>query len=720
MSPDSFTRLWALGYTRLVPVIPPDAQVSENSTLYRRVGTRQDARGKLPGVRGRNGLWHSWDWTQHVTDPDDFDRWQAMGAGTGIVTGDGLIAIDADTTDEALARIIRDTIREHLGETPIRVGRYPKALYLLRVTDPYSYRRIDFGPPDEHRNYERVEVLSDRKFFVAEGTHPKTGKPYTWPRDLVPYADLPLFRPEQIDDLLTALRAALPSASTVQIEGGGDTPHSQEALRGDLAAIRKAVHATPNTSEFFPTRESYRDFGYAVKAALPDNAGEAFDIFADWCARWQDGDNDPGVVDADWRRMKPPFRRGAGWLYEIAERLSGGAFTAAEVHFQPVPERAPSPFDLQSAPEPSSKASDTFPLLTIAEIVQRPPPTFLIDRHVPETSVGFLYADPGVGKSFLALDMALSIAHGMPEWHGAKVAVPEDPAVLYIAAEGSFDLRNRIMAWQKHKGVAEPARTFLVLERTVRFTSQTDVDKLVRTIHAAHVRPALVVVDTVSRALPGVDENGQADMTVFVEACAAVQREFACSVLGVHHTNKSGGMRGSTVLYGAGDYVMKLERKRGSAIGTLLMEKQKAAEDGWTRQVIFERVALDDGQSSLVPVALDGPAGTAGSGKMGATLADLVLSAMQAAWDAGEPWHPKAQTRERYAVRRMAADFGVAGDKAESLLAAWEAGGLIEFADCGGRSKVKGYRVHRPADGGGTLMNGLGGIDDLGDGDVFG
>ena len=111
-TPSAFTRLWAMGYTRIVPVIPPAAEVSPYSTLYKRVGTRQDARGKLPGTKGPHG-WASWDWTQHVTDPIDFARWDAMGAGAGIVTGDGLVAIDADTMDEALAQVTRDVIREH-------------------------------------------------------------------------------------------------------------------------------------------------------------------------------------------------------------------------------------------------------------------------------------------------------------------------------------------------------------------------------------------------------------------------------------------------------------------------------------------------------------------------------------------------------------------------------------------------------------------------------
>lgn len=691
----AFTRLWALGYTRIVPVIPPDAQISENSTLYKRVGTKQDARGKLPGVKGRNGLWHSWDWTQHQTDPSDFDRWHAMGAGVGIVTGDGLLAIDADTTLEPLAQIIRDTIKDHLGATPIRVGRYPKALYLIRVTDPYSYRRIDFGEPDASGNHERVEILSDRKFFVAEGIHPKTNKPYTWPRDLLPYDDLPLFRPEQIDDLMDALRAALPAASKVQIEGGGDTPINQDALKGDLQAITKAVKSTPNRSKDFPTREAYRDFGYAIKAALPDHEHEAKELFHDWCARWDEGTNEPDIIDADWRRMKPPFRRGAGWLYEIAERLSDGQFTQAEVHFSPVEAQEPSPFDLQAQAEREATQDDLYPVLTISQLANRPPPTFLIDRHIPDVSVGFLYSAPGVGKSFLALDMALCIAHGLETWQGDKVTTdPAKRGVVYIAAEGSFDLGLRIKAWHAARGLEPGDAPFYVIETTIDFMQPEDVAKLVRTVRSVGCAVAFVVVDTVSRAMPGADENAQKDMTLFVRACDAVRDQFKCAVLGVHHASKSGDLRGSTVLRGAGDFVMRLEKRTGS-VRALEMEKQKAAPDGWISQFAFGVWSLGEGVSSLVVERVDGDVLPGGGRNPASGLA--ILEAMDRAWVAGAPWSSAHQSRERYAVRRICADFGYGREDAEQMVSGWVTMGLIAEEVRDAKAHVRGYRVKEGA-----------------------
>ena len=359
--------------------------------------------------------------------------------------------------------------------------------------------------------------------------------------------------------------------------------------------------------------------------------------------------------------------------------------------FEPVADTEPSPFDVQAESEREAEGGDIFPLLTIDEIVSRPPPTFLIDRHIPDVSMGFLYSDPGVGKSFLALDMALSIAHGLPDWHGDAIKAKEGAVVVYIASEGSFDLRNRIRAWHKARGIEDFTKRFLVIERTINFMHPDDVQKLVRTIRAAGVDPALTIVDTVSRAMPGSDENLQKDMTVFVQACDAVRDAFACAVLGVHHAGKSGDMRGSTVLRGAGDFVMKLERKRGASVGTMTMEKQKAAADGWNYQILFEKVGLDDGQSSLVPSRA---ASVVGQGaELTPAGVGMVFEAMRAAWDAGEPWSKAARSGDRYAVSRMVWDFNFKGDEAEQALALWEASGFIRAETVCRKSKKVGFRV---------------------------
>lgn len=686
----TFEKIAGLGYTDLVPIVPPGVPVSATSSLAKRVGTRADARGKVPGIKGRNGEWYSFDWVPYQADADDLRRWADMGAGVGIKTGGGLLAIDADTLDEDCARIIRDAVRQHFGQTPIRVGRYPKALYLIRTTEPAPYARILFGQPDtEGKRPHLCEFLTERRQFVAEGVHPVTNQPYSWPSPLIPADELVTVTPEQLAAFQRDLQSLLPDTAPLSAEGAGGATN-QEALRGDPAMVRKAVAATPNTSAKYPSRGDYLAMGYAIKAAIEDDA-EAFETFSEWCDKWQDGSNDPDIVEADWRRMKGPFKRGAGWLYQQAEEAG---FDTAQVFFDPIVSAPASPFDTQAETAKAEEDTETFPILSIGDLLNRPPPTYLIDRHIPDVSVGFLYADPGAGKSFLAMDIGLHIAHGRDTWHGDPIALPEAnsaPVAIYLAAEGAFDLRNRILAW--HKAHDLPiTNNFLVIEQPMNFMQADDIRKLIRSIRGTGRKPAFVVVDTVSRMLPGADENSQKDMTLFVKACDAVRDAFRCAVLGVHHAGKSGDLRGSTVLRGAGDYVMRLDRKRGATIGTLTMEKQKSAEDGWSYQMELRKTKLDDGQSSLVPFRLEG--GAVG-GDAGAAAAPLVLEAMRRAWDAGQPWTmaSNVRDRERHAVRRMVADFGYKGDAAEEVLRVWAAAGMIETALRDSKTHIKGLRV---------------------------
>lgn len=693
---NEFLAFQALGYTRLVPIIPPDAEVSANSSLNK----RRDARGKAVGVRGWDGKWFGFDWLPHESDDADFSRWHDMGAGVGVKTGQHngftLIAIDADTLNPKWAKITRDIVSSHLGDNlPIRVGKYPKAAYICRVDGEYRYTRVEFGERNDKGSLQdRVEILSDGRQFVAHGIHPATNKPYTWPRPLTPFDTLPAFTPNQIDKLMAALQEALPAAAPL-VREGATTEINQSALKGKLETVSKAVRTTPNTSALFPTREAYRDYGYAIKAALPDDQQAAFELYADWCDRWVEGENDPEIVEADWRRMKPPYRRGAGWLYELAEQHSNGTFTEAEAWFEDIDETiANNPFAEINLNAPEAK-TDTYKLLTIDEIVNRPPPVWLIDRHIPQKSVGFLYSEPGAGKSFLALDIALSIAYGMPTWQGDAITAADGTSVIYIAAEGSYGFRNRIAAWRKARGLTENlSKRFFLIEQSINFMSDEDIKRLLRTLSGVTAdghRPSLVFVDTVSRALPGADENLQKDMTLFVKACDAVKDGYGCAVMGIHHAGKAGDMRGSTVLKGAGDFVFHLSRKKGATIGALECEKQKDGPDGWSDSYRFETVGLGEGETSLVVGRTE--MGVGPSVALTPDISAAVLDAMRAAWDEGAPWSKAPQSKERYAVRRMIADFGFDGMKAEETLAIWEQTGLIRVATLSAKHRLTGYQV---------------------------
>ncbi|MDF1586460.1 bifunctional DNA primase/polymerase [Marinimicrococcus flavescens] len=118
--------------SRLLPIIPPDAPLSSGSKVP------AENRGKVPGKLGIGG-WHGYDWRSAPPATNgNLRAWAASGAGLGIRLGDGLIAVDIDVLDERLAEEIARLVSEHLGSSPVRIGRPPKRLMLYRVADDVS------------------------------------------------------------------------------------------------------------------------------------------------------------------------------------------------------------------------------------------------------------------------------------------------------------------------------------------------------------------------------------------------------------------------------------------------------------------------------------------------------------------------------------------------------------------------------------------------------
>lgn len=571
----TFAQFHALGYTRLVPIVPPDAQIRPSSAFAK----NRSSLGKAVGVKGRDGLWGGFDWLHYEPDEHDIDRWQRMGAGIGIRTGNGLIAIDADTLDPDHARTIRDAVERHFGRLPVRIGRYPKALYVIRTPDSYRYTRVEFG------ENERVEVLSDGRQFVAHGIHPVTGNPYHWPRGVIATHDIPSFTASQVDAFMEDLRSALPAAKPIAREGApaSNLNINQESLKGDPEHIRMAVNSIANTNENFETREAYRDFGYAIKAALPDHPDEAFEIFADWCDRWEEGSNDPDTIASDWRRMKPPFRRGAGYIYDLAERVGRG-FNRAELWFQPLPEET---FlsSLTSGPSPSgaSAASKVFAFIPFEQAAtealhdtSRP----LIDGLLEMSAMSVLYGDSNAGKTFVALDMTFHIATGQP-----YANLPSTQGrVAYVAAEGGRGIRKRIAALKSRKGSTD---AFFLLASPIDLR-RPDAD-LKPLLHAlTDLKPSIVVLDTLSRVMAGGDENSSVDMGILVKHFDAIRAATEAHLLVIHHTgkDKARGARGHSLLRAATDTEIEV------ADGMIAVTKQRDLEKDWKAAFRLEGVAL--------------------------------------------------------------------------------------------------------------------------------
>lgn len=572
----------ARGY-QTIPIIPPGRPVSERSSIDKA------SLGKIPGVLRPDGTCQGVDWQHLKATTALASQWDAWGFSVGARLSNSLIAIDCDTLDPTLSELVLYTLQEVLGEQASkrlyrRFGRRPKWLVPLNFIGEIKYTRVEFDGYEGMR--ERVELLGAGRQCVVYGVHPLTGKLYGWetadglptPDGLPPpVADLPFANAEKVQRIFALLKERLPNCSKPMHEGSNRdaAPVNQDALRGKIEDVRRAVRALPNTSEFYPTRGDYLKVGYAIKAALPDDEDEAFDLWAEWGSRWSDApagkENTVERMQDDWRRMYGEMRVGAPWLFKEAEAHSGGAFREADTWFEPVE------VSTSEAPRAEAAPARRWPISTAAEAAQdalRHSKAPLVKRVLDQGALSMLYGETNAGKTFVVLDLAAHVAMGR-EWLGRRVA---QTGVMYVATEGGGGIRKRIRALADRYGETFTQSPFILWTGSVDLTKPGDDAQLVECAKHAPAPIGFIVIDTLHRALAGKDENSPEGMGALIKTVDRIREGTGAHVMLLHHPGKEAnkGARGHSSLKAALDTELFLRKDEGSPkAGRLEVTKQR-------------------------------------------------------------------------------------------------------------------------------------------------
>lgn len=346
----------------------------------------------------------------------------------------------------------------------------------------------------------------------------------------------------------------------------------------------------------------------------------------------------------------------------------------------------------------ASAGPDVFETLSLDELVNMPPPTWLIEGLIPQHGLVLLYGRPGEHKTFIAVDGGLRVAYGL-DWHGRSV---KRVGVLYIAGEGRFGIGQRIKGWRKKHGLAGVDAPFKLLPVAVHMLDPGNVEKLKRTIDQVREEVdfeiGMVIIDTVSRAIPGQDENSQEAMSLFVDSCAEIQNHCGGVVIGIHHSGKDAdrGMRGSTVLLGGCDTAIRVAKEEDHTV--LSVEKQKDGEEiedvHFTMEVVDVTTGLGKEQSTLVPVIGAG-ATPAAEKRLSWHQIREIFKSIDDAWRDGAPWSvfPHARRKGRFAVDLISDQYGVTKREAETCITKWQQNGYLVTEAGKFHGKASGLRV---------------------------
>lgn len=214
---------------------------------------------------------------------------------------------------------------------------------------------------------------------------------------------------------------------------------------------------------------------------------------------------------------------------------------------------------------------------------------WLVYQTLPERGAALMAGISRAGKTFCALDLAVSVTAGLPF---AGRAVDRRGGVLYLAAEGSAEIPVRWKAATEARGCANADLPSLWTDTLpCRLLDKGAVDRF--TALAAGVAMelgetplALIVIDTMAVSAGWESENDNAQASKAMDVLQILSRATGALVLAVDHHGKNAeaGTRGASAKTANADTVLALlaEAVSNGVLRNrrLLISKNKGGPEG--------------------------------------------------------------------------------------------------------------------------------------------
>lgn len=201
----------------------------------------------------------------------------------------------------------------------------------------------------------------------------------------------------------------------------------------------------------------------------------------------------------------------------------------------------------------------------------------LIKDLLAVAAMSVLYGESNSGKTFVALSLAFCIAANL-RWMGRAV---HSGLVIYVAAEAGGGARKRLAALRVEYGAQARGAPLALVPCPIDLSGrgvdvQPLLDLMTQAVTATGRPLVLVVIDTLSRAMGGGNENAPEDMTAFIKNVDRIRAATKAHVMVIHHSGKdrAKGARGHSSLRAATDTELEIADK------TILVTKQRDMEQG--------------------------------------------------------------------------------------------------------------------------------------------
>lgn len=354
----------------------------------------------------------------------------------------------------------------------------------------------------------------------------------------------------------------------------------------DRAEVRRALALITDSDD----RDQWLKIGMALHAEFA-GSDEGFDLWSHWSRQSLKFD------ERDQGQKWKSFRRsgvGIGTLFEIAkaygwERQSAGF---CDDDFD----------DMPALPEPEKPKPSTLTFLTPDDCESAPSRGYLIKGLFAPGDVACIFGAPGAGKSLIAPFLGYMVAQGQEAFQMRTKA----GGVFYVAAEDSHGMRGRVKALKQAHGSAQAFRLVEGVSQLLTANPKDRAPDLLALVEAVKAeRPALIFIDTLAMAFPGLEENSAEAMGRVVAISRLLTRWGAAVVL-IHHDTKSEGgtPRGHSILNGALDVALHVKRDDEAGIirGKLTKNRNGTCDRDIAFTIATENGGTDeDGEPITLP-----------------------------------------------------------------------------------------------------------------------
>ncbi len=221
---------------------------------------------------------------------------------------------------------------------------------------------------------------------------------------------------------------------------------------------------------------------------------------------------------------------------------------------------------------------------SVSELVSTalPPVEWCIQDIWTEGSRGFIFGSPGAGKTWIALDAAISFATGVPLFGQFEVPHPR-PALIVEEESSQGNLQRRFHALMTGHGFLPNELTglYYLVRAFLKISHPGTVYELINIIKDKGIK--FVVFDSFRRFHDG-DENSSKELIPVLEGFGRIQEDTGAAVVLIHHLNKPNQekrnlfdrLRGSSDLWAWRDVLWGIEAEEGETDAKTMLQLRDA------------------------------------------------------------------------------------------------------------------------------------------------